>query len=125
SARRGNPVVGHRVGGIAIWPGAPRHGLHQGGGTQITQICTQMDADGFLHRMGESARALIGTALLWVPRAVALRSPWPPHPARRSSAVPPPHNMGRGTGGEANATGGFTSPSQYQSPHRTTELRWK
>src|SRR5690606_9954378 len=73
SARRGNRVVGHRVGGIAIWPDAPPCAGHQGGGTQITQICTQMDADSFLHRIGGSARVGIGRSFcgLRAPRCSA------------------------------------------------------
>src|SRR5690606_37885400 len=67
--------------------------------------------------IGGPARAGIGSLFLWVPRSVALQSPWPPHHARRFSDVPPPHNMGRGTGGEADATAsGPAFPSQTQSP---------
>src|SRR5690606_25177589 len=67
SARRGNPVVGHRVDEIAIWPDAPPCAGHQRGGTQITQICTQMDADSFLYRIGGSAPAEIGRSCCGLP----------------------------------------------------------
>src|SRR5690606_23483901 len=82
-----------------------------------TQIASCTGSVGRLGR--RSGEVVVGSLLRDVP---------PPRPARdprHSSAVPPPHNMGRGTGGEANATGGLASPSQNQSRHRTAEPWWK
>jgi len=56
-----------RIANISSSPGVVVGGGDQGGGTQITQICTQMDADGFVHRIGGSARAEIGKVVLWAP----------------------------------------------------------
>ena len=87
-ARCGNPVVGHRVGGIEIWPGAPRHGSHEGGGTQMTQIYTQMtlmaSCTGSVRRLGRgSGEVGVGSVLRFRGRTpdteLLGRSPSPLH----------------------------------------------
>src|SRR5690606_34076567 len=121
SARRGNRVVGHRVSGIAIRPRVAKVCLGSGWRNADYADLHADYAEGFLHRIGASARAGIGAAFLWVPHSVALQSPWPPHPARRFSDVPPPHNMGRGTGGEATRLADLLSLHSTRDPHRRSE----
>ena len=79
------------------------------------------DADGFLHRIGASARAGIGRGCRGL-RGVAL--PMSARDPRSSSAVPPLRNTERGPGGEANArTSGLAFPSQYRRPAPRAQVK--
>src|SRR5690606_41068725 len=80
-----------------------------------------MDADGFLHRIGGSARAGIGTALVWDPRAELPPSPYRHtlHGAPRT--FPLPITWGGGQGVRASE---IASPVQNQrpAPHRGAQV---